>query len=492
MFKKQKKLIIILAVCAVFLTCMYFFVVSPLIAKWTAVEEVLPELLPGEVLGTNNRILMFEHVEKAGMQEIEVHNSYGSYTFYRGADDNFYIRDLNNTPYSLAALSSLVVSSGYTLSLTRVTTDCTDWAQYGLDAASEPAWYQITTLDGTKHKVNIGSLIPTGGGYYCSYEGRNAVYVLDSSIADTLLAPVTNLITPVLAIPLASNDYFTVRDFFLLHGEDYVIWVDYVADGIELDAPNTTCYEMKYPGKYIPSGGYETMLQTFTNFQGMLTLEAGSDENPLPDEVLEKYGLLEPAYTVHYKYNDVDNYTFFSELNEDGYYYAYSLNFNLIARVDPSKVEFLTWDLIDYVDYSTFMLNINDIATIELISDDYSETFTLEGEGTDIKITPASTGKTFGEADVKNFRQFYKTLLSIKLEGYADSTATDELLLTLRYTTDAGKVWEFKFYPYSTRRCFYTVNGNGEFYVLRDILDKAISDSRRVVEGLTVDSWAKN
>ena len=171
MFKKQKKLIIILAVCAVFLTCMYFFVVSPLIAKWTAVEEVLPELLPGEVLGTNNRILMFEHVEKAGMQEIEVHNSYGSYTFYRGADDNFYIRDLNNTPYSLAALSSLVVSSGYTLSLTRVTTDCTDWAQYGLDAASEPAWYQITTLDGTKHKVNIGSMIPTGGGYYCSYEG---------------------------------------------------------------------------------------------------------------------------------------------------------------------------------------------------------------------------------------------------------------------------------------------------------------------------------
>ena len=93
---------------------------------------------------------------------------------------------------------------------------------------------------------------------------------------------------------------------------------------------------------------------------------------------------------------------------------------------------------------------------------------------------------------MKNFRQFYKTLLSIKLEGYADSTATDELLLTLRYTTDAGKVWEFKFYPYSTRRCFYTVNGNGEFYVLRDILDKAISDSRRVVEGLTVDSWAKN
>ncbi|MDD4774475.1 MAG: hypothetical protein PHZ09_12870, partial [Eubacteriales bacterium] len=76
MIKKRKKLIIIFAVTAVLLTCAYFFVVSPLVAKWMAVQEEIPELLPGEVLGSNNRILMFEHVEKAAIQEIEVHNEY--------------------------------------------------------------------------------------------------------------------------------------------------------------------------------------------------------------------------------------------------------------------------------------------------------------------------------------------------------------------------------------------------------------------------------
>jgi len=488
--KKQRKLIIILAVSAAILIGLYFFVVMPLVEKWTAEEVVIPDLLPGEVLGTNNRILMFEHVEKANIQEIDVHNAYGQYTFYRDVDDEFYIRGKEGAPYDLSMLSSLVVSSGYTLSLSRVTTECTDWSVYGLD---EPqAWYTLTTLDGSKHTVNIGDMIPTGGGYYCSYAGRNAVYVLDYSMETTLLAPIVNMITPILSYPLKTNDYFTVRDFYILEGEEYKIWVDYVEENKEIDAPNTTCYVMKAPGQYIPSSGYETMLQKFTNFTGLRTMEVGSASEALPEDVLDKYGLKDPAYVLHYNYSDLDNYVLISEKNEDGTYYAYSSIFNLIATVSAETLDFLEWELIDFVDYNTFMLNINDIAKIELISDDFSETFTLVGEGTEIQITPASTGKVLGAADLKNFRQLYKTFLSIKLEGYTDSTSTDELLMTLRYTTDAGKVWEFKFYPYSTRRCFYTVNGAGEFYVLRDIIEKAISDTQKVLDGVTVDSWAKN
>ena len=88
--------------------------------------------------------------------------------------------------------------------------------------------------------------------------------------------------------------------------------------------------------------------------------------------------------------------------------YAYSELFNLVATINYSDVTFLDWDLIKFVDRPVFYKNINDIATISVEGKDVSETFTLEGESTDIVITPQSTGKAFDADDVQNFRQLYK------------------------------------------------------------------------------------
>lgn len=494
MLKKQKKLIIIIGIAAVALICCYFFVITPLVAKWTATEETIPDLLPGEVLGLNNRILMFEHLEQASIQEIEVHNDYGVYAFYRGTDDEFYIRGIESAPYMKTSLSSLVVAAGYTISMERVTTECTNWEEYGLDDYSNPAWYKLTTIDGTEHIVYIGDMIPTGAGYYARYAGRDAVYILEASLSTTLLAPVTDLIEPILSLNLGSTDYFTVHDFYIFHYDECKLWVDYVEDGVKTDQPNSTFYEMKAPANYIPSSNYETMLQTFTWFSGTKTLAIGNATEVMTAEELAPYNIDpdNPAWTIHYNYSGVDSYVFLSEKNEDGTRYAYSLTFNLVALVDADTVAFLDWDLIQYVDESLYMLNINDISTIYVESDAVTETFNLVGEGETIEITPQSTQQTFDSTDLKNFRQVYKTYLGIKMEGYTDSEDTSELLLTLRFTTDDGVDYEFKFYPYSTRRCYYTVNGKGEFYVLRDSVEKAISDTIKVLNGEPVDSWAKN
>ena len=67
-------------------------------------------------------------------------------------------------------------------------------------------------------------------------------------------------------------------------------------------------------------------------------------------------------------------------------------------------------------------------------------------------------------------------------------TADDNLLLTMTVTTKAGNTRTYRFYPYSDRRVYYTVNGEGEFYVNRTMIDKVISDVRRVQSGETVDS----
>ena len=498
MIKKQQKKIVVFAFSAVILILAYFIVVAPLVKKAMEVEEVPPpELLEGEVLGTQNRILMMEHIENADIKEIEIHNKTGTFAFSRGKDDEFYVKGNEGAPFHKGVLSSLVVSTGYTLSMTRVTTDCGDMSEYGLAPEDDPAYYVIRKIDGTEHTVYLGDKIPTGAGYYARYKGRPAVYVLDLTIELTVLKDLRDLITPILSMPISSTQYYTTKDFWIMKNGELFVHIDYLTEDEkkQLGAMENAVYVMKYPTNYTPSTtNYDTILQTFVNFIGLKTLEFGAPGEYLGDDMLLKYGIdpSVPAYAVHYNFSGLDNLILFSELNENGTYYAYSLIFDLIAEVSPATVPFLRWDMIKFVDRPIFQRNINDIAKIEIESPNVNETFILEGEGQEILITPQSTGETFNKDEVQNFRQFYKVMLSLQLEDYTENRTADNCMATLRVTTDSGVKVEYKFYPYSTRRAFFTINGVGEFYLLRDQVDKMLSDCVKSVQGVPIDSDGKN
>lgn len=490
--KKQRKAIVILAVVVAAAILLYFLVVKPIVEY---VEEVLSEeieLLEGEVLGTNDRILMFEHTEKSNIESIDVHNEYGEWGIYYDYDDEeFYVTDYPEAPYSKEQLSSLVVSAGYTLSMTRVTTDCEDMHEYGLADSDNPAWYTLTTREGNKHTVYIGSKIPTGAGYYCRYEGRNAVYVLDSTLGSTLLQPLESMITATLALPMSTNDYFTVKNFAVLKGDEIKIMITYLDEEEKEDEASMSSYKMLAPANYtVNDSNYSLALEVLTAFEGTSTLVYNPDESDL-----EEYGLLNPAYTLTYEYSDIQQYILFSEKNESGNYYAYSLLFNLITEVSGSSLEWLEWDLIKWVDSPIFMMNINDVQTITVESETATRIFDLEGEGQELVVTERETGF---QPEVKNFRQFYKTLLSVSIEDYAPTESVEaldmesDLYMTLTIETRAGKTNVYKFYPYSTRRSFYTINGEGEFYVLRDMATKVITDAEKVMTNTAIDSEAHN
>ena len=46
---------------------------------------------------------------------------------------------------------------------------------------------------------------------------------------------------------------------------------------------------------------------------------------------------------------------------------------------------------------------------------------------------------------------------------------------------------EYKFYSYSSRRCYVTINGEGEFYVNKKDVYKMLTDANRAAYGHTVD-----
>ena len=200
------------------------------------IQAVLEDLLTegNEAVDYGFRLLLFPHIEKANIRSLEVHNDTGSYTFARVNDlgeisnnGNFVILGSPLTTYSEELFAELHVSAGYTLSSQKINDPIKDengqFTEYGLvpienrervleDGTVEtynytPAYYILTDTSGNKYKVIIGDCLVTGGGYYVQYvdmkDGketpRDAVYVLNKDIENSLLAPIEDYITPLIS-----------------------------------------------------------------------------------------------------------------------------------------------------------------------------------------------------------------------------------------------------------------------------------------------------
>ena len=498
MIKRQKWLIIIFA--AVFAVLLAAYLIFSALNR--SVEEPVPaELLDGEVLEADGSISMFEQIERVNIARLDVFNSFGSFAFYQDTDGDFYIEGKEGAPYDESALSALITAAGYTRTLYRVMKECDDLSAYGLAAEQDPAYYVLRTRNDKVFKVFIGDAIPSDGGYYCRLDGRDALYVLDATIADSLLVPASSLITPILGYTLPASTFFEVSDFYVEHNGEKTIEIGYTPDTANLaDRPSNSVFTMSEPKGYVVNElNYYSVLEKFQDFEGDQTLEFGKFGEAMPEETLAAYGLDDPEYVVRYVYEGIDSVIRLTPTGkvvgngeDTGYYFAYSELWNLIALVDGSKVSFLNWNTIMYVAQQVFLRNIDDISRIEIESPAFSEVFLLHNAGSALSVAMMSDGRTLPQSQIVNFRQFYKTMLTLGIEDYTESEALDDKLMSLKITTDDGYEFLYEFYGYSTRRCFMTLNGEGEFYCLRDIVDKIISDARRVVNGDDVDSWGKN
>ena len=223
----------------------------------------------------------------------------------------------------------------------------------------------------------------------------------------------------------------------------------------------------------------------------------------------EKYGLLNPAFDIYYKYKAADGIVMDNmvsvsakQRDESGeYYYVASHVFDTIARVEASSLTFLDWSLMDYLDKPVFSVNIDKVSRIKIDTEEKHYDFTLTGTGDGLVATETANGRTTFRGDdkdvgenrgIRNFRKFYQTILSINREDFTEEPHEDEraLLLTMEVTFRNGSVRTYRFYSYSERRCFMTVNDSGEFYVMRSMIRKLVSDADRLLAYQTVDPRA--
>lgn len=515
MVKKQKIMIVSFACVALVMTLLYFIVLAPMVAKKQEPESVIPEtLVDGEVYDSDGAsILIFPHTEKKNIKSIEVHNSFGSFVCMRAEEENtFYIEEHMQVPFATETLTQLVVDAGYPTIIRRLTTECEDWSVYGLAEEDNPAYYTLTNLEGETHTVYIGDRAPTEGAFYCRYKDRDCVYVVSSEIEYTLLSPVTSLLSPLLGYPIPQNEVAMVDEFIMLKNGKPFVSINYKP--IEGDEMALSAYEMIYPANYIVNDdNYASiLLSSFTTLQGYSVVAAGGPDGLLraDEEQMAKYGfydLQNVPYEIYYTYGDINTIISFTESGMDGYYFAYSYLYDTIVLIEAATVPYLEWDMLEYIDSNLFSCYIADIDYIKVEGNlEYKkQTYHVDekiryrqvavGTSTKLQCTALSTGRVFTGNDPNQnpMQEFYGTVLTLKIQGYMKDEGVDipelqDPYATLTIVKLNGETTVYKFYKYSSERCYYTVNGEGEFYTLRREVDKLMIDAVRGVNGLKVES----
>lgn len=505
MIKKQTRIIIAcIAVFAVILT-LYLTVIAPMLKDNTAPEPPI-ELLDGEARGSNNRVYMFPPVARGDMSSIEVKNERGGYIFVRH-NSQFYLKDMELAPYDLEKFSSVVVATGSSLALRRIIIDeTTDLSAYGLAATDSPASYTVTTEDGTEHKVWIGDRIPTDGGYYCQYDGRDAIYVIGNSATTAFESNAYDLITPTLGLAVPQSSYSQVSK------------VGIIKNGVPLfETKSLTPAENGTSGTDTPTMSYEFTLsdlkqykpdvtmysyivQTCSALAGEEVLACGKE---ITDDVLKnKYGIdsKDPHFVVYYTYDGDDCTIFFSKPDDDGYVYAYTSVYHMVVKLNLTSAVFYSYDLSMFVEKNLYAVNIGEVSKITILGKindgvdklDVNCAFKLKKENDKQYLWNLNDeSKVYDDDEIDNFRKVYRSIIQLYVGGSADTTEIDENkhIAKISLTNKEGTETVFDFYAYSATRCYYTINGEkGAFYVDRSNVEAVIRNAHNFINGYTIDS----
>ena len=496
MIKKQIIGIIIAAIALVAVIVVYNTVFSPMIEERTAAQDDAPELLPGEEAGVANRFYMYSHLDREDMKSIEVENSYGSFRMLPDGNGSFYVDGYRGISLDPTAVSSLVTTCGSTLTKARVTKDASDekLEEYGL---KEPqAYWIVTDKDEKQYKVYVGRALLTGGGYYCRFAGRNSVYVLDTTLGNTVLQPVESFVTPYIIFGLSKNDYFTADDFTVMNKNEKVISVGKIPKEDQVN-PNALAESVvKYPAPYVPdTETYYGILQGFTSFTGDSTYKLGTTE-----EDLKECGLDDPDFAVSFEYGGSHYYFLLKDDGEGEYFVVSGIYPDIITKIAKRNVPYLQYDLLKWLYPYVFRRDIKTISTIAIKTASHNEKFYIshfdEGDyGESIQVRSDNGLQLMTEDETYQFRQLYGELLNIAIKDYLPDEASEgvpmdefvkdpeNLTMRVEFETLSGEKLVYEYYRYSTRRCAISVNGRFDFCALNDDVKRIENDLEKILAG---------
>ena len=391
--QKTARISIIFACIALVGVIVYFAVVAPILKT---ADEYVPDLFEGEYYSYNS-IYILPIRERSEIKSVEIKNDEDHYklvTYQNESGNNiFKIEGSEHISIDEEKLSSLladvrVLITNSPAGQERITTTATaeDLAHYGLDEASEPAWFEVSLVDGTSYRIYIGNSLTTTTGYYVRLEGRknvvtdengntteyDIVYALQSSLADTVLKASTVVVSLDLT-PYVGDTIFSATNFTLtrmVNGKkEVIIQVGLVDDqGI---AASSQVYKMLFPKSYVINEDVYSQ-SVLMNLSYVEAFEIVAYGDKIHDAaVYEAFGLdldndrldkfedknhavvtFNCASTKDEDYESKASILYFSQKQTpiDGmdFYYVYSPAYEIVGKVLAEQYEFIDWKLANY------------------------------------------------------------------------------------------------------------------------------------------------
>lgn len=350
------------------------------------------------------------------------------------------------------------------------------------------------TVPGTgRYALYDGGTVIGDDGEAVTYGRRDTVYILGnttnplgySGIEDVLMARVEDIVTPMIVYPVDMANHFNVSDFIIYDNIDYDAIYDALVDKYgspdeieegDVDGEEFLSYynemfekyshkachfsyqaldtrsgamnahepyisQLEYAGGYYINGeNVDTVLYNLyeTVFTGVEVL------SPTDEEIAE-YGLDRAAFVISYFYEITDNgeksyvynYVEVSERQEDGTYYAYSSDYDMIVGVSESSFDFLDWEELSWYDTGYIQLNISNVTDIKIESPEFSVDFEIEDSASKYMTYFEQTGDAFADGGVNySIEKNEQGVYVLKKESVAMSPvySGDYLVTPLVYT----------------------------------------------------------
>lgn len=444
----------------------------------------------------NARPFIFPEIALDDLASVTVSGESGSYTLRKDSAAGEYVFEGDEMLlYNAEQLANLKFQARYMLAVEKLDgryEDDSSLVDFGLDTASHPLTVTVTDASGASHTVLFGNQLVTGAAYYAKDTSKPFVYVVDSSVA-IFFEDEKTFFNPMITPTLTQSEYQYMESFSIRKNGELFLSSAIVPEEQRTGTGDTDLHKITYPAGYSASlSKYYDALASLGTLSGSKVIEtnvySSGEENAAL--LFDKYGLTVATNDVSFAVGE-KSYRFltgtrFTDADGAVCYYAYSPQMDDIVVLPLENAPFLEYELLDFIDAGIFQINIKDITELTASVPGVTCHFVLDGEGQDLKVTETESGKII---DTASFRQFYISLLSTRIEGYANaSEVTGNNEFRFSVTTKYGENASYSFDVISTTRDLITLDGAAEFYTNRSYITKAAERLIKLAAGETIEA----
>lgn len=410
---------------------------------------------------------------------LHVKNSKGEYTI-RHSGGKYTIDGIKTDYLTQSNVQSTVASASNVTATKLIERNSSNLNQYGLDRPTITV--DVTGVGGTTNTLEIGKENPTKDGYYITVKGSNNVYKADTSINSTFGGTKLDYVsTTISAIDSSKLAKLTAMTFSGTARKTPIVLNVEKTSSSASSSSSTPTYKMSSPHSYeVNSDNMSTLTSALESLSAssVLSLDCSAAN-------MKKYGLDNPEYKFSFTYLGKTTVLDFGKSYKSGsttYVPTVVEGRSIIYNIDPSTVTFYNWQLKDIASTMLYSENIDNVKSIIVTSG--SESYTINLSGTGDKITGTCGSK---KLSLSNIRNCYENLLSITYEGEATKPAGGSDYASITYTFHGKKApVKMDFIKMGSRQSFWSINGQGDFYVLNSKIDTALNATRNLAAGKTV------